>query len=62
MIIPSFAVGRTQELLYFLREIKDEGLVKSAPNFQVCVDSPLAAEAHPHLLRGFTGLSGRGGH
>ena len=25
--------------------IKDEGLVKSAPNFQVCVDSPLAAEA-----------------
>ena len=31
--------------LYFLREIKDEGLVKSAPNFQVCVDSPLAAEA-----------------
>ena len=45
VIIPSFAVGRTQELLYFLREIKDEGLVKSAPNFQVCVDSPLAAEA-----------------
>ena len=45
VIIPSFAVGRTQELLYFLREIKDEGLVKSAPNFQVSVDSPLAAEA-----------------
>ena len=45
VIIPSFAVGRTQELLYFLREIKDEGLVKSAPNFQVCVDSPLATEA-----------------
>ena len=38
-------MGRTQELLYFLREIKDEGLVKSAPNFRVCVDSPLAAEA-----------------
>ncbi len=52
MIIPSFAVGRTQELLYFLREIKDGGLVKSAPNFQVCVDSPLAAdEANPDLLR-----------
>ena len=44
-MIPSFAVGRTQELLYFLREIKDRGLVKSAPNFTVCVDSPLAAEA-----------------
>ena len=45
IIIPSFAVGRTQELLYFLREIKNEGLVKSVPNFTVCVDSPLAAEA-----------------
>ena len=45
IVIPSFAVGRTQELLYFLREIKDRGLVKSAPNFTVCVDSPLAAEA-----------------
>ena len=45
IIIPSFAVGRTQELLYFLREIKSEGLVKSVPNFTVCVDSPLATEA-----------------
>ena len=45
MTLSSFAVGRTQELLYFLREIKDRGLVKSAPNFTVCVDSPLAAEA-----------------
>ena len=45
VIIPSFAVGRTQELLYFLREIKDQGLVKSYPGFTVCVDSPLAAEA-----------------
>ena len=45
IVIPSFAVGRTQELLYFLREIKDEGMVKSVPNFTVCVDSPLAAEA-----------------
>ncbi len=45
VIIPSFAVGRTQELLYFIREIKDRGLVKSCPGFTVCVDSPLAAEA-----------------
>ena len=28
VIIPSFAVGRTQELLYFMREMKKEGLVK----------------------------------
>ena len=45
VVIPSFAVGRTQELLYFLREIKDKHMVKSVPNFTVCVDSPLAAEA-----------------
>jgi len=45
VIIPSFAVGRTQELLYFIREIKANGMVKSAPDFTVCVDSPLAAEA-----------------
>ena len=45
VIIPSFAVGRTQELLYFIREIKAKGMVRSAPDFAVCVDSPLAAEA-----------------
>lgn len=45
VIIPSFAVGRTQELLYFMREMKQEGLVKSNPNFTVVVDSPLASEA-----------------
>ena len=42
VIIPAFAVGRTQELLYFIREIKERNLVKSIPDFQVCVDSPLA--------------------
>jgi len=45
VIIPSFAVGRTQELLYFIREIKDQGLVTSVPNFPVYVDSPLAKSA-----------------
>ncbi len=45
MVIPSFAVGRTQELLYFIRDIKEENLAPNAPNFQVCVDSPLAREA-----------------
>ena len=42
VIIPSFAVGRTQELLYFIREIKERQLVKSVPDFSVYVDSPLA--------------------
>jgi Predicted metal-dependent RNase, consists of a metallo-beta-lactamase domain and an RNA-binding KH domain len=45
VIIPSFAVGRTQELLYFMREIKERKLVTSNPNFDVYVDSPLAGEA-----------------
>lgn len=45
VVIPSFAVGRTQELLYFFREIKEKNLVRSLPNFEVYVDSPLAIEA-----------------
>ena len=45
VVIPSFAVGRTQELLYFIRQIKDENLVKSVPNFNVYVDSPLSKAA-----------------
>lgn len=45
VIFPSFAIGRTQELLYFIREMKERGLVKSAPNFPVYVDSPLANAA-----------------
>lgn len=45
VVIPSFAVGRTQELLYILREIKQEKLAGSFSNFDVYVDSPLANEA-----------------
>jgi len=45
VIIPSFAVGRTQELLYFMRKIKQEHPVKGHENFPVYVDSPLAVEA-----------------
>ncbi len=44
VIIPSFAIGRTQELLYAIREIKDRGLVENS-DFPVYVDSPLAIEA-----------------
>ena len=45
VVIPSFAVGRTQELLYFIRKIKEEKRIHSFPNFEVYVDSPLAIEA-----------------
>lgn len=45
VVIPSFAVGRTQEMLYFLRKIKVDRLVKGHEDFPVYVDSPLAVEA-----------------
>ncbi|MCR5092387.1 MAG: MBL fold metallo-hydrolase [Lachnospiraceae bacterium] len=45
VVIPSFAIGRTQELLYFLRRIKIEHLVHTVEDFPVYVDSPLAVEA-----------------
>ena len=31
--------------IYFMREMKEEGMVRSHPDFRVCVDSPLANEA-----------------
>ena len=42
VVIPAFAVGRTQEIIYRLREMSDEGRL---PNFRVFVDSPLAISA-----------------
>lgn len=45
VVIPSFAVGRTQEILYFLRKIKADNLISEFPKFEVYVDSPLAVEA-----------------
>ncbi len=45
LVIPSFAVGRTQEMLYFIRQIKEERLVYGHDGFKVYVDSPLANEA-----------------
>jgi len=41
VIIPAFAYGRTQELLYVLHELYDEGEVQRVPVF---VDSPLATK------------------
>ena len=53
LLIPSFAVGRTQELLYHLRVLQDE---RRIPLIPVYVDSPLAIQAtrifcrHPEAL------------
>jgi metallo-beta-lactamase family protein len=40
VLIPAFAVGRTQELVYLIRELEDE---KAVPILPVVVDSPMAA-------------------
>ena len=45
LVIPSFAVGRTQELLYYIRQIKEDKMVKGHGEFPVYVDSPMAIEA-----------------
>jgi metallo-beta-lactamase family protein len=42
LLIPAFAVGRTQELIYHLRELEEEGRIPVLP---VRVDSPMAAAA-----------------
>ena len=45
LVIPSFAVGRTQEMLYYIREIREKKLVTGHDGFPVYVDSPMANEA-----------------
>lgn len=45
VVIPAFSVGRTQEMLYFIRRIKTEHLLPEFENFEVYIDSPLAVEA-----------------
>ena len=45
VVIPSFAVGRPQEMRYFLRQIKEKDLVAGHEDFPVYVDCPLAVDA-----------------
>ena len=61
VVIPSFAVGRTQEMLYFLRQIKLENLVHGHGDFPVYVDSPLANEATAVFLQADPRLARRRG-
>lgn len=42
LVIPAFAVGRTQTLLFILRELEQQGAI---PPLRVFVDSPMALEA-----------------
>ncbi len=51
VIIPAFAVGRTQEMLCFFREIRMRNLLPEWPDFPVYLDSPLATEATAVFLQ-----------
>lgn len=42
LLVPSFALERTQELVYYLHQLKQSG---SIPYFPIFVDSPLATDA-----------------
>ena len=42
LIIPAFAVERTQDLIYHLKELKDKGIL---PQLNIFIDSPMAVEA-----------------
>src|SRR4029079_17669522 len=42
LVVPAFAVGRTQELIYHLRALEDAVRIPKLPTF---VDSPMAIEA-----------------
>jgi metallo-beta-lactamase family protein len=47
LVIPAFAIGRTQEVLYVLKRLEDEGRIPALPVF---VDSPMALDATPLFL------------
>jgi metallo-beta-lactamase family protein len=42
VLIPSFAVGRTQLILFYIRELKEQGKI---PDIPVVIDSPMATDA-----------------
>ncbi len=42
LVIPAFAIGRTQELIYTIRKMEDQGAIPALP---VHVDSPMGIEA-----------------
>ncbi len=49
LLIPAFAVGRTQQVLYYLRKLQDQGRI---PNIPVFIDSPMAVDVS-HLYCDF---------
>ena len=52
LLIPAFSVGRTQQILYYLHQLKDAGLLPPTPVF---VDSPLSKKATQIYARHYDG-------
>jgi len=48
LLIPAFAIGRTQELLFLWRRLEHDGRI---PKVQLFVDSPMATDATPLYLK-----------
>lgn len=48
VLIPSFAVGRAQKILYLIHQLKSK---KSIPNIPVYIDSPMATDATKLFLK-----------
>jgi metallo-beta-lactamase family protein len=48
IVIPAFAIGRTQTFMYFLRQLEDEQRIPKVP---VYVDSPMALSATDFYVR-----------
>jgi len=55
VIIPSFAVGRTQEILYLIRHIITHNMIKGIKHIPVYLDSPLAIRATAVFNRNIDG-------
>ena len=51
VLIPAFAVGRAQQVLFILKELKERG---ELPNVPIYVNSPMATEA-THIFRDLSG-------
>ncbi len=53
LVVPAFAVGRTQLLLFVLRQLKEE---KAIPNIPIFIDSPMAIQVtgmHTRFTKSF---------
>lgn len=50
VLIPAFSIGRTQHIIYYLKELLEEGLI---PDMPVYIDSPMAISATDIFKRNY---------